>query len=972
MKKIHLNRAQNGQRKTLFFLAAKKKKLTILFALLCASMMGFATTYCHSEQVDQNGNHYFITIKKVADNTYSVIVEGSSTATITGTYNVNCGMSGGIDMTNGTWIFDNSGYGKLTRTFEYASTPGVVGANDLTMQKSTATGIGDLLFAKLPTDADWNATCDNEEPTPDPDPEPTEIYDVNFALQSQGATASAKSGNDAALANNGNNGDRWWSKTADMTDEQKNDQWWQVDMGKRRIFNTIQIVWEGAWGKSFDIQMSNDGEAWTTVKEIRNQNIPGPFPYEQTITLDENKTARYVRFQGIERGTGYAYSFWEFRVFLAGASTLTSISLTAAAKETKIGAGVALTATPKDQNGQPMAESVSYEITPASAGHMSGNTYIPDQMGNASIVAYIDEVRSNAVNVFGVPLNNLALSTNIATDNKIIAQSEFAPNGTDAFHAVDGKMNSDWQGSPTNGNVNDSREYDCWFVVDLGAFYNIDLVALHFEGACSELYHIDFSENNSDWNLGYNLVGAEGINARNDYWTELDNNIKVRYVRFWSTKAATGYGMKMHEFEVYGTEWTSGDEEKPVMVSADLVSSTINSAVIAVSATDNDEVVRYHVVDGANGIDANFTPSEGKITINGLTHSTTYNFTITAKDASNNESANYIVVPVTTPFDVTFNLALNQPCEGGYYDNNPAESADKANDGNNGTSWVTYGNHAIASDWWIVDLGQVYNLTNITALWANDAYATQYMLQARVEAPATEDKADDAAWVTLATVSGVTAGEERSTDVSGVGRYVRFRALAHTGFFRLREFRVFGSGIATADTEAPVMSSASLVSNTDVQAIMAVAAIDNQGIASFHVVDAVNSFDANFVAEAGNITVTGLTGGTNYNFTITAIDFFGNESANSKSVEVTTTAHYTEPQAACPAPTWDASLVKAIYSPTYSADCGFDAWESGSTAADDTYGKKYTVGNGYFGMVDFTLNCLLMEKLHFDIWLQMT
>lgn len=143
------------------------RKITFLLALLCVSVMGFATTYCHSEQVDQNGNHYFITIKKVVDNTYSVIVEGSSTATITGTYNVNCGMSGGIDMTNGTWIFDNSGYGKLTRTFEYASTPGVVGANDLTMQKSTATGTGDLLYAKLPTDADWNATCDDEEPSPE-------------------------------------------------------------------------------------------------------------------------------------------------------------------------------------------------------------------------------------------------------------------------------------------------------------------------------------------------------------------------------------------------------------------------------------------------------------------------------------------------------------------------------------------------------------------------------------------------------------------------------------------------------------------------------------------------------------------------------------------------------------------------------------------------------------------------------------
>ena len=791
---------------------------------------------------------------------------------------------------------------------------------------------------------------------------PAEIYDINFALADNGSSATASSGT-AANAIDGNNGTRWESASTD-------DETWTLDMGQKRIFNTIKINWEGAYAQQFDLTWSNDGETWNALYTETNLTQAG----WQTIELGSNVTAQYIKYHGTKRATGWGQSFYEFQVLLPGVSVLTSIDLTAAATIAQIGgAGVALTATPKDQNGQAMEAEISYEITPAAAGHMSGNTYIADQAVAASIRAYNGEVFSSAVNIIGVPSANLALSTNISTDNKIIAQSEYTPNGTNAFFAVDGNMGSVWQGSPTNGNVEDSRVYDCWFVVDLGAFYNISLVALHFEGACSELYHIDFSENNSDWNLGYNLVGAEGINARNDYWTDLNNNTKVRYVRFWSTKSATGWGMKMYEFEVYGTEWVSGDEEKPVMVSASLVSSTINSAVIAVEATDNDEVARYHVVDGTNGIDANYIPSEGKITITGLTHNTAYNFTITAKDASNNESENSKEVAVTTPFDVTTNLALNQPSEGGYYDNNPAESADKANDGADNTAWVTYGAHAAALDWWVVDLGEIYNLTNITALWANDAYATAYMLQARVEAPSAEDKADDAAWVTLANVSGVTAGEEKSTDVSGVGRYVRFRATAHTGFFRLREFRVYGSGVATVDTEAPVMTSASLVSNTDVQAVIAVAATDNQGIANYHVVDAGNSFDGHFASEAGNITVTGLTGGTNYTLVITAVDFFGNESANSKSVAVSTTAHYTEPQAACAAPAWDASLVKAMYSPTYSANCGLGEWGSGTTVADDTYGKKYTVGpngagGGYFGMVDFALNCLMMEKLHFDIW----
>lgn len=936
------------------------RKLTILFALLCASMMSWATQYCGETITATDGVHTAVlTCTNPSENTY-VMTLTSDDANFTGLRGDNmwCHING-----NGTTyhMTDSYTWDAVTKTVTFTITstavpdmytPLYLNMND----EITFTTIQNQTF-------EWPASCGSI--TPDPDPEPTEVYDTNFALISLGASATSSAGGTANNAIDNNDGSSWESTHG--VDEVM----LTIDLGQKRIFNTVQIRWEGAYGKAFTIDVSNDNDTWTTVKTV-DETLSG-FPHEQTLEFAKT-TARYIRFNGTQRGTQYGYNMFSFRVLLPGVSVLTSIDLTAATQAAKIGAGVALTATPKDQNGQPMAESVSYEITPAGAGHMSGNTYIPDQMGNASIVAYIDEVRSSAVNVFGVPLNNLALSTNISTDNKIVAQSAVDPNGSqyDAFFAVDGNMGSVWQGSPTNGNVNDSREYDCWFVVDLGAFYNIDLVALHFEGACSELYHIDFSENNSDWNLGYNLVGAEGINARNDYWTELNNNTKVRYVRFWSTKAATGWGMKLFEFEVYGTEWTSGDEEKPVMVSANLVSSTINSAVIAVSATDNDEVARYHVVDGANGIDANFTPSEGKITINGLTHSTTYNFTITAKDASNNESANSIVVPVTTPFDVTINLALNQPCEGGYYDNNPAESADKANDGNNGTSWVTYGDHAIASDWWIVDLGQVYNLTNITALWANDAYATQYILQARVEAPATEDKADDAAWVTLATVSGVTAGEERSTDVSGVGRHVRFRALAHTGFFRLKEFRVYGSGIADVDTEAPVMSSASLVSNTDSRAIIAVAATDNQGIAKYRVVDAGNSFDAEFVAEAGNITVTGLTGGTNYNFTITAIDFFGNESANNKSVAVTTTAHYTEPQAACPAPTWDASLVKAIYSPTYSADYNHQDWGGGTVYTQEEYGKKYVTNpapQGYFGADGFSLNCLLMEKLHYDIWI---
>lgn len=784
--------------------------------------------------------------------------------------------------------------------------------------------------------------------------EPAEIYDINFALVDNGASATSDNGGTANNAIDNNDGTSWESTHG--VDAVK----LTIDLGQKRIFNTVQIRWEGAYGKAFTIDVSNDNDTWTTVKTV-DEELSG-FPHEQTLEFAKT-TARYIRFNGTQRGTQWGYNMFSFRVLLPGVSVLTSIDLTAPAQIAEVsGTGVALTAQPKDQNGQNMEAEISWEITPAAAGHMSGNTFIPNQAGSATIRAYSGEIYSPAVTVVAYTGSNVALEKDVEASGYDDVKNLFPS------FAVDNNEGSLW--SARAGETGADRVYDAWIIVDLGAFYDINLIALRWEGACSKHYHVDFSADKSTWRTAYN-AGWDAIATHWEYLSgTAEDATKVQYVRVWSTEAVSQYGVKIMDLKVFGTVWIpSGDTEAPVMTSASLVSSTSTSAVIAVAATDADgEVARYHVVDATNGINANYIPEAGNITITGLTHATEYNFTITAVDLAAHESENSIVVAVSTPFDVTINLALNKTCEAGYDDGNPAEVAAKANDGENSSAWVTYGAHAAELDWWIVDLGQTYNLTNITALWADDAYATNYILQARVAAPATADKANDAAWVTLATVSGVTAGEERSTDVSGVGRYIRFRATAHTGFFRLREFRVYASGVADVDTEAPVMSSASLVSNTDSHAVIAVAATDNVGVAKFHVVDAVNNIDAEFVAEAGNITVTGLSGGTTYNFVITAIDFFGNESANSKSVAVTTAAHYTEPHAACLAPTWDATWVKAMYSPTYSADCGFDAWGSGSTFADDTYGKKCTVGNAYFGMVGFALNCLMMEKVHFDIW----
>lgn len=88
---------------------------------------------------------------------------------------------------------------------------------------------------------------------------------------------------------------------------------------------------------------------------------------------------------------------------------------------------------------------------------------------------------------------------------------------------------------------------------------------------------------------------------------------------------------------------------------------------------------------------------------------------------------------------------------------------------------------------------------------------------------------------------------------------------------------------------------------------------------------------------------------------------------------VTPPATLTEPAAAPDAPTVPANQVKAVYSATYNADCGFGEWGSGTVYTQETVGKKYVTTNlGYFGLTfegDAALNCSKMEKLHIDIWI---
>jgi hexosaminidase len=82
-----------------------------------------------------------------------------------------------------------------------------------------------------------------------------------------------------------------------------------VDLGTVQTVNRVVLAWEAAYGKNYQIQLSNDGTNWTTVY-TRTNGTGGT----ETLTFP-NATGRYVRMYGTARGTQWGYSLWEFEVF---------------------------------------------------------------------------------------------------------------------------------------------------------------------------------------------------------------------------------------------------------------------------------------------------------------------------------------------------------------------------------------------------------------------------------------------------------------------------------------------------------------------------------------------------------------------------------------------------------------------------------------------------------------------------------
>ncbi|MBE1876748.1 discoidin domain-containing protein [Myceligenerans pegani] len=84
--------------------------------------------------------------------------------------------------------------------------------------------------------------------------------------------------------------------------------WFQVDLGSVRSFQHLQLVWETAYGKAYDVQVSDDSASWTTIRSVTGGD-------GGVDDLDVSGTGRYVRLNLTERGTEWGYSLYELGVY---------------------------------------------------------------------------------------------------------------------------------------------------------------------------------------------------------------------------------------------------------------------------------------------------------------------------------------------------------------------------------------------------------------------------------------------------------------------------------------------------------------------------------------------------------------------------------------------------------------------------------------------------------------------------------
>ncbi len=440
-----------------------------------------------------------------------------------------------------------------------------------------------------------------------------------------------------------------------------------------------------------------------------------------------------------------------------------------------------------------------------------------------------------------------------------------------------------------------------------------------------------------------------------------------------------------------------GDEEKPVMGAASLESNTWNSAIINVAATDNKGVTAYYVVE----LDAEFVPTEGKITVEGLTQATAYTFNIKAKDAAGNISDNtaevsfttdaHLFAPTTAPAAPTlpaaqvisfYSDAYTAPTtwnyRAGWGGSTAYEQVAIAE-----TNMIHYSNLDYVG--WVITAGNPYNALTMEKLhldiWVeNDCVIGIVPIYGGSGLDTDDNKRVKP---TLHGQQWNSIDLDLATDYAGLNLSSIFQFKfdqATTNEFYLDNVYFYRES-ALEDSEAPENVYGSMASQSYYSVTLTLTATDDNGAVNY----VIKNGDTQVASTAGasgasvNVKVENLTPGTEYAFNVIAKDGSDNE-ADAIIVNATTLAA----PASAPVPTYPAGMVMSLYSDAYAPVVNVANycewwWESPTVHTNHTLGEgdhvlfydnNHQAGAsfGWSWSGDNKINFTNYQKLHLSVY----
>lgn len=232
--------------------------------------------------------------------------------------------------------------------------------------------------------------------------------------------------------------------------------------------------------------------------------------------------------------------------------------------------------------------------------------------------------------------------------------------------AGDGNASTRWGSAFTNTE---------WIYVDLGANYSISRVILNWEAAFGRAYQIQVSDNANTWTNVYSTAtGDGGVD-------DIALSTNGRYVRMYGSNRGTAYGYSLYEFQVYGVIRTTSSSSLSNSSTSSSSSSTSSStactqvpsvptglntsgitstglllAWTSVSGTTNCPIIGYTIYRNGTQV---ATATNTNATITGLTPSTSYNFTVVARNSFGNSVQSAAITAITTANPAAPNFGAN-------------------------------------------------------------------------------------------------------------------------------------------------------------------------------------------------------------------------------------------------------------------------------------------------------------------------